>query len=467
MPKGSVEQSRLPQTTTDPACQTGERGRLVAYDDLAGFLEMVEGEDDYIVDEVLKSSDHETTQRVSLIEDKGFGTGPFIRKYLNIDSGLGSVYEILYKAQLDGREFRYVPRIYSCYRTKDQLVVVMQYAHGETLSDVVYRCDPSSELAADVFPRVCDAVKELHEGFNPPVIHRDLKPSNIILSWDRLTLIDYGIARVYNPEQEGDKVRFGTREFAPPEQFGYGQTDVRSDVYALGMVLFYCLTERIANAQDRERHFADSMVPEEYRQVIDKAAAFDPNARYATVRELAIDFAVATTRLRQSEQQERAMSQIGQTSQPQNAATRSKRNHKRTKSHTTSNAPKLLQRFIPQWMSRISLPTWLGRVWNAMVLITWIFFMAVCVYISFVPNEHDQSLPLWYRIFEYLIFLGVYFTATFYFIMDRRRIRKRFPRLAIPIWKEFLALCVLYFVLIVALFVVSQFALSGGAFVSA
>lgn len=86
-----------------------------------------------------------------------------------------------------------------------------------------------------------------------PVIHRDLKPSNIIVSGVRyaadagmtfssLVIIDLGIARVWRDGADADTVKFGTRSYAPPEQFGFGQTSVRSDIYALGALLFFCLT---------------------------------------------------------------------------------------------------------------------------------------------------------------------------------------------------------------------------------
>ncbi len=85
-----------------------------------------------------------------------------------------------------------------------------------------------------------------------PVIHRDLKPSNIIVSganytpdtgmtFSSLVIIDLGIARVWREGADADTVKFGTRPYAPPEQYGFGQTSVRSDVYALGALLFFCL----------------------------------------------------------------------------------------------------------------------------------------------------------------------------------------------------------------------------------
>ena len=118
------------------------------------------------------------------------------------------------------------------------------------------------QLAADIFPRLCDAVLELHEGFGAPLIHRDLKPSNIMVSCGGLSLIDQGIAREYKGDATTDTHHFGTRAYAPPEQFGFGQTTVRSDVYALGMILYFCLVEQTPDAVVRERGSLTSRIPD-------------------------------------------------------------------------------------------------------------------------------------------------------------------------------------------------------------
>ncbi|MBO4352381.1 MAG: protein kinase, partial [Eggerthellaceae bacterium] len=228
-------------------------------DDLSRYLDSLERESRYRVEAVLKESDFETTQRVFLA-DGGAERGPFIRKFIKRDKGLGVAYERIYEAQLAGRTFKHMPSILECYPHDENTVVVMEFVEGETLQDLVYRLDPSVELAQAVFPPLCDAVRELHESFDPPLIHRDLKPSNVIVSFDsaednmvlqfdktsstqcKVTIIDFGIAREYDEEALEDTAHFGTRDFAPPEQFGYGQTSESSDVYALGLLLFFCLT---------------------------------------------------------------------------------------------------------------------------------------------------------------------------------------------------------------------------------
>lgn len=373
-------------------------------DELAAFLGAIQHDDIYRVDETLKESPYELTQKVSKSIGPDQWDGPYIRKYLDLEAGLGSVYEMLYEAQRHGRSFSYFPRIYECYRLHKKLVVVMEFIQGETLQDVVFRSDPSPSLAYEVFPRVCSAVRELHEGFTPPIIHRDLKPTNIIMGWDRLALIDFGIARVYRPCLSADTLQFGTREYAPPEQFGYGQTDVRSDVYALGMLLYYCLTEETADAQVRQAGFTDKRIPEELRRIIKKATAFDPQDRYESVAALQRDFDQAFITPHTSGDRASSAEHM---------------------SHTKSFTDKI--------------PKWLGVTWNSMLVLAWILCVVACIDLTFNPTRpQDVAMPLWLRAFVYCGVMNIDFTATTYVLLDRRRIRKRFKIFhGVPLRREY------------------------------
>lgn len=269
-------------------------------DELAQYLDALEREECYRVDEVLRASPHETTERVFFVGANGSETGPFIRKFIHLDSGLGGAYERIYEAQRAGRRFAHLPQIHECYMRDDQMVVVMEYVQGETLQELVYREDPSMDLALSVFGNICDAVSELHEGFRPAIIHRDLKPSNIILSGSNVTIIDFGIAREYKATADADTMQFGTRAYAPPEQFGFGQTTVRSDVYALGMILYFCLTEKIPDANVRTIGFDDPRIPPAMKAVLLQATAFDPEHRFANARALKAAFEHAVNNPEQS-----------------------------------------------------------------------------------------------------------------------------------------------------------------------
>lgn len=260
------------------------------HDELAQHLESLQRESCYRVDAVLKQSSVEVTQRVFFEGENGAETGPYIRKFIKRDAGIGAAYERLFSAQQRGRRFKYIPDMLECYTRGDALVVVMELVRGKTLQDVVYERDPSTQLAREIFPMLCDAVGELHREFDPPIIHRDLKPSNIILTGEGLALIDFGISREYDEAAEADTTHFGTREFAPPEQYGFGQTGTYSDIYSLGMVLYFCLTEEIPNAQTRKQGFRNPKIPEGLRLVIEKAVALDPAMRFGNVDELKCAF---------------------------------------------------------------------------------------------------------------------------------------------------------------------------------
>ncbi|MEY8460475.1 protein kinase [Eggerthellaceae bacterium 24-137] len=264
-------------------------------DPLATYLEALARDDCYRVHRVLKANPHETTEVVFFMGANNAALGPFVRKRISGEVPLGSAYGLLMEAQRSGRRFRHLPRIYDVHERDGDLVVVMEFVGGRTLRDVVYERDASLALAREVFPALCDGAIELHEGFTPPLIHRDLKPSNIIVSDGGLTIIDFGIARSFRAGADADTTHFGTRSYAPPEQFGYGQTDVRSDVYALGMLLYYLVTERDPDAQVATAGFAEPDVPPVLRPVLQRACAFDPSARFQTVRDLKAAFLAAAS----------------------------------------------------------------------------------------------------------------------------------------------------------------------------
>ena len=396
--------------------------------ELSAFLALVQYDNRYRVDKVLKASASEVTQLVTYVSEEGAERGPYIRKYLKIGQGLGQAYSELYRAQQRGVRFEHLPQIYALYQLKDELVVVMEYVQGETLQDVVYRLDPSPQLAIEVFPQICSAVRELHERFNPPIIHRDLKPANLILSWGKVTLIDFGIARSYRAGGSSDTTHFGTRAYAPPEQFGFGQTDVRSDVYALGMLLFYCLTEREAGAQDRQAGFVAASIPEEFQLVIQHACAFDPDDRFSSVAELQQAFSVAASAF---------LRRIGSDSKvPGGEDGNGSDGKSRPSAGASANRVAMLAQRIP---------VALGLTWNVVLALLWLLVVAVGISSCFWPKPEmpEANYPLWFRAVEYLVFLIPSATCIAYELSDRRLLRKRLPVLRRwPLYGEFLLVAV-------------------------
>ena len=408
-------------------------------DELTEHLNSLQREECYRVESVLKESEFETTQRVMFVGANGAEQGPFIRKYIARDSGLGSAYERVFEAQRQGCRFLYIPRMADCYTLGEDLVVIMEYVQGETLQDVVYRCDPSMQLAVDIFPRLCDAVLELHEGFETTLIHRDLKPSNIMVSCGGLSLIDLGIAREYKGDAATDTHHFGTRAYAPPEQFGFGQTTVRSDVYALGMILYFCLVEQTPDAVVRERGFFDPRIPDPVRSVLLRATEFDPALRYRNVRELKRAFCSAV----------RACGFAGSLSAPferEDVPTADLIGGVPVFSFTRDSVPhsgKLQQvglavkSAFPSVALNVGFalqktPLWLGAVWNVVVLAALFLLLVGCSQATFHPNEHDASYPFGFLAFQYLGYCATNFIALAVLLIDKRKMKARFPRVVWP-----------------------------------
>lgn len=254
--------------------------------DLQEHMNALERSAAYQVERIIKQAPQEITEEVFFEGHNGAKLGPFVRKRIARDSELGRAYELLHEAQRKGRRFLYLPRIRDCFKTEDELVVVMDWVTGETLAEVLEQEDPSLEFVAPFFVKLCDAVAELHGAFDPPVIHRDITPSNVVVSAGIPTLIDLGIARSYNEEAALDTRQLGTFGYAAPEQYGFGQSDVRTDVYGLGMVLYFCCTGATPDAKARANGFRADGIPEEVSLVIEKATALTPADRYESVTAL-------------------------------------------------------------------------------------------------------------------------------------------------------------------------------------
>lgn len=126
---------------------------------------------------------------------------------------------------------------------EDKWYLVMEYIDGENLSSVLRKRGriPQGEVMQWAI-ELASILDYLHSQ-NPPIIFRDLKPSNIMLTSDgRIKLIDFGIARHFKSDAAMDTTAYGSTGFAPPEQYGQKQTDIRSDIYSLGATLHYLLT---------------------------------------------------------------------------------------------------------------------------------------------------------------------------------------------------------------------------------
>ena len=171
---------------------------------------------------------------------------------------------------LKGKDYPLIPRILHCVEDDGETVVVEEYVQGESLLDRIGRKAYLSEHEAEsVLLQLCEGLVPIHE---QGIIHRDIKPSNLILqSGCNICLIDFDAARTFKEHSSEDTVYLGTKGYAPPEQFGYGQTDARSDIYAIGVTMRKSLPEE----------YSGYLTP-----IFAKCMEIDPNRRYRDVQEL-------------------------------------------------------------------------------------------------------------------------------------------------------------------------------------
>lgn len=136
-----------------------------------------------------------------------------------------------------------LPKIREYFQFQGKYYLAMEYLQGSDLGKILEQTKGPlpDQKVADLGLQMTTVLYYLHCQKPTPIIFRDVKPSNIILCGDRIKLIDFGIARLFTPGKRGDTMRIGSPGYAPPEQYS-GQTDQRSDIYALGMTLHQCLT---------------------------------------------------------------------------------------------------------------------------------------------------------------------------------------------------------------------------------
>ena len=182
-----------------------------------------------------------------------------------------------------------LPRVTDHFEQDGKAYLVMEYVPGETLLSFLQR-----EGLPQPLPRVlawarqlCDVLDYLHTQ-QPPIIFRDLKPANIMLTpQGQVKLIDFGIARVFKPGQARDTQAFGTVGYSAPEQYGHGQTDARSDVYALGVLLHQLLTGHDPTITPFRLPSATQInpnVPAYISAALATATTTDPDRRFPSIR---------------------------------------------------------------------------------------------------------------------------------------------------------------------------------------
>lgn len=179
----------------------------------------------------------------------------------------------------------HLPKVTDAFIQNDNFYLVMQFIEGVTLDT---RLTAANGAPLDVLQsvewglQIADVLAYLHTQ-EPPIIFRDLKPSNVMIQPDgAIKLIDFGIARNFQPGASKDTSLLGSVGYSPPEQFGRGQTDQRSDVYAFGATLHHLVTGRDPALQPFKFAPANTLnrlVPESLSHLLERCLEIEPNHR--------------------------------------------------------------------------------------------------------------------------------------------------------------------------------------------
>lgn len=194
-----------------------------------------------------------------------------VKKTLDIYSR--DVYEQLASVRIEG-----VPAVKECVADDGKLIVVEEYVQGRSLKQVLDEQGLlNEEQAYDIAVQLADIHVRLHQ-LEPAIVHRDIKPSNIIIEKNgHVNLIDFNAARHVNADKNEDTRMLGTVYFAAPEQFGFGQSDERTDIYGLGATINYIMTGDKPGAGIAECRFSD---------ILKKCLMVDAKDRYQSAEEL-------------------------------------------------------------------------------------------------------------------------------------------------------------------------------------
>lgn len=164
---------------------------------------------------------------------------------------------------------KYIPEIFEFGLLDEKLYVFEEFIQGTTLQDYLLQSNVTDDEKIRILLEVCEALKFIHSA-PTPIIHRDLKPTNIMLTSDRnVKVIDYDAARSFKVGKDEDTVFVGTQKYAAPEQYGFGQSDPRTDIFALGKLI--------------QTIFSNNT---KMQRVVDKACQIKPEDRFQTIDEM-------------------------------------------------------------------------------------------------------------------------------------------------------------------------------------
>ena len=202
---------------------------------------------------------------VRLIRHNAGGKQFILRRF----QGNGEVYRRLLSCSC-----RYLPLVYEAAEQDGENIVIEEFVQGDTLDFLLKGALFSPQETKQTVKQLCQGLWVLH---SMAAVHRDIKPENVILRGNDAVLIDFDAARLHKPEAEADTQILGTTGFAAPEQYGLGQSDTRTDIYSLGVLMNVMLTGQ---------HPSKKLAEGRLGRVIQRCTQVNPAKRYKDVLHL-------------------------------------------------------------------------------------------------------------------------------------------------------------------------------------
>lgn len=167
---------------------------------------------------------------------------------------------------------RHLAAVKNIIEIENKAVVIEEYISGDILADKIENKNITKEDALDYTCQLFEVLSEL-EKVN--IVHRDITPKNILISSDNVVkLIDFWISRKTKEGRTKDTTILGTAGYAAPEQFGFMQTDIRSDIYSIGVVFHEMLTGKMPEG--------NKCICYDYKEFIQKCINISPENRFQT-----------------------------------------------------------------------------------------------------------------------------------------------------------------------------------------
>ena len=180
------------------------------------------------------------------------------------------------------RKLSGIPKAYRIFEENGKVYLVREYIEGMSLAQMVLQKGGISEAEICRISRKICQTAEQFQNPDEPMIHRDIKPENIVVTpGAEVVFIDFGTMRSYKKDGSRDTFVVGTRGTAAPEQYGYTQTDQRTDVYAIGQTMLYMVSESYEMNQ-----LSECAVSRRMKKIIEKACSFEPDKRYGDAAQL-------------------------------------------------------------------------------------------------------------------------------------------------------------------------------------